>query len=261
MLRPLIRAVTRCAFILTLIPTAWAQSDPASDPAAGGHALPAPFGLGLTVYSQTQDYKLAGLDLGIPGFETVETESLPVANRTDSFHLKLDYWVLPFLNLYAIGGRLETTTTVRLSGVETGLPFRLENLRIENDGWVYGGGLTMAGGWDQWFATLAVTYTEADLEVTDGSVEAWVLTPKLGYTLSRGAVWVGAMYQDTEERHKGTYNVPLIGDVPFEVVLGEATAWNGLVGGTAGLTDHLVLIIEAGFGARQHTLLSLEYRF
>ncbi len=261
MLRPLIRAVVWCACILILTPAAGAQTDPASDPAAGGHALPLPFGLGLTIYSQAQDYKLASLALGIPGFDAVVREALPVENRTDSYHLKLDYWVLPFLNLYAIGGQLETTTTVSLSGVETQLPFPLSNLRIDNDGWVYGGGVTVAGGWHQWFTTVSVTYTEADLEVTDGSVEAWVLTPKLGYTLSRGAIWIGAMYQDTEERHRGTYNVPFVGDVPFEVVLGEATEWNGLVGGTAGLTDHLVLIIEAGFGARQSTLLSLEYRF
>lgn len=261
MLRPYICAVAWCAFILTLTPAVGAQSDPAADPGAGGHALPVPFGLGLTVYSQTQDYKLASLQLGIPGFDAVLGQALPVDNRTDSYHLKLDYWVLPFLNIYAVGGRLETTTTVSLRGVDTGLPFQLNNLRIENDGWVYGGGVTVAGGWDQWFTTVSVTYTEADLEVTDGSVEAWVLTPKLGYTLPRGAVWVGAMYQDTEERHAGTYNVPFVGDVPFEVVLGEATEWNGLVGGTAGLTDHLMLILEAGFGARQHTMLSLEYRF
>lgn len=255
MLRPLVCAGCWCVLFLTLNPAVGAQ-----DPAAGGHKLPMPFGLGLTIYNQTQDYELEQLELGIPGFETVISQPLPVENRTESFHLKLDYWVLPFLNVYAVGGQLDTTTTVSLRGIETGLPFDFGDLRIDNDGWVYGGGVTVAGGWNQWFATVSATFTKADLDVTKGTVEAWVVTPKVGYAMSRGALWVGAMYQDVEERHEGLYQVPFIGDVPFDVVLGEATAWNGLIGGTASLTEHLVLTLEGGFGDRQSTLIALEYR-
>ena len=142
-----------------------------------GVQLPAPFGIGITLYDQTQDYTLQNLTLGLPGLDGDGFTDLPVDNRTDSYHLKLDWWALPFLNLYAIGGRLETTTTVHLRDVEIPLPIPLGDLRIENDGWVYGGGITIAVGWDRWFGTLSTTYTRADLEVTDGSVEAWVVTP------------------------------------------------------------------------------------
>jgi len=234
-----------------------AQSPPDT---AAGHQLPAPFGLGLTLYDQTQHYTVEQLTLALPGIDPAVAENLPVDNRTDSFHLKLDWWALPFLNVYAIGGRLETSTTVRIGNLDFGLPFRLSDLKIDNDGWVYGGGVTLAVGGTGWFGSLSTTYTKANLEVTDGSVEAWVLTPKIGMVVDRGAVWVGAMYQDTEERHTGTYQIPYLGSVPFDVVLGEATQWNALLGGTVGLDEHFVLILEAGLGNRQSAMLSLEYR-
>jgi hypothetical protein len=226
-----------------------------------GHQLPAPFGLGLTIYTQNQDYRLARLHIDVPDVNVEVAEALPVVNRTESYHLKLDHWVLPFLNVYALGGWLETTTRVKLSGIDVGLPFTLDDLVIDNDGWVYGGGLTLVGGYGDFFATLTGTYTEADLTVTNSSISAWVVTPKVGYVFGEGSVWVGAMHQDAEERHEGTYAIPYLGEVPFTVELHEAEPWNYLVGAVAGLTEHWVLTFEAGFGDRDSVLMGLEYRF
>jgi len=246
------------AFVLLTCPSPVVAQT--TDDAGPGVQLPAPFGIGLTLYDQTQDYALQNLTLGLPGLDGDGFTNLPVDNRTDSYHLKLDWWALPFLNLYAIGGRLETTTTVHLRDVAIPLPIPLGDLRIENDGWVYGGGITLAVGGNHWFGTLSTTYTRADLEVTDGSVEAWVVTPKVGWTRDAAAMYVGAMYQDAEERHRGTYELPFIGPVPFEVVLGEASHWSGLLGATVGLGEHTVLLLEGGFGARKSVMVSLEYR-
>ncbi len=257
MARASARAMVWCGLVVVSVSTVHGQ-DPSAPP--GGQQLPAPFGVGLTLYSQQQDYRLQRLELGIDGIDPALTEGLPVVNRTDSFHLKLDRWVLPFLNLYAIGGRLETTTTVSLNGIEIGLPFPLNDLRIANDGWMWGGGFTLAVGGRGWFASVSTTYTSADLEVTNGTVEALVVTPKLGMTVDRGAVWIGAMYQDAEERHRGTYKIPFVGEVPFDVVLGEASEWSGLLGATAGLGEHFVLVLEGGFGPRRSALIGLEYR-
>jgi len=244
--------------LLVLASTAAAAEDPSGG--AGGVQLPAKFGIGVTLYSQNQDYRLESLTLGLPGIDPSVTEGLPVVNRTNSYHLKLDYWVLPYLNLYVIGGRLETTTTVSLKNIDIGLPFALGDLRIDNDGWVYGGGLTFAVGGPGWFGSATVTYTKANLAVTEGSVEAWVFTPKVGLTVNGGAVWVGAMYQDAQEKHKGTYEIPYLGKVPFDVVLGESSSWNGILGATAGLSEHFVLVLEGGFGPRHSAMVGLEYR-
>jgi hypothetical protein len=247
-----------CVGLLVLVATTAAAQDPSTG--AGGVQLPPQLGIGMTLYSQNQDYRLESLSLGLPGIDPSVTKGLPVVNRTNSYHLKLDYWVLPYLNLYVIGGRLETTTTVSLKNIDIGLPFQLGDLVIDNNGWVYGGGATFAVGGPGWFGSATVTYTKADLSVTDGSVEAWVFTPKIGLTVRGGAVWVGAMYQDAQEKHKGTYEIPYIGKVPFDVVLGESSSWNGIIGATAGLSDHFVLIMEGGFGPRHSAMVSLEYR-
>ncbi len=257
----MVKSWPRLLFCLGLLVLASATAG-AEDPSTstGGMQLPSPLGIGLTLYSQNQNYRLESLTLGLPGIDPSVTEGLPVVNRTNSYHLKLDYWVKPYLDLYVIGGRLETTTTVSLKNIDIGLPFALGDLVIDNDGWVYGGGLTFAVGGPGWFGSATVTYTKANLAVTDGSVQAWVFTPKLGLTVHGGAVWVGAMYQDAQEKHKGRYTIPYVGEVPFDVVLGEASSWNGLLGATAGLSEHFVLILEGGFGPRHSAMIGLEYR-
>jgi len=257
----LTRIAVWCVIVVGAATGLSAQTSEPPDTEAGGQQLPAPFGIGVTLYSQTQDYNLASLDLDVPGANLEVAESLPVDNRTDTYHLKFDYWVQPYLNLFALAGRIETRTTVALGGVDLGLPFPLSDLVIDNDGWVYGGGVTLAVGYDDFFGTVTGYYTDADLEVTTSSVEAWVVAPKVGYVVGKASLWVGAMYQDAEERHAGTYAIPFVGEVPFSVELNEAEHWNYQAGAVAGLTQHWMLTLEAGFGDRDSAQLSLDYRF
>ena len=222
--------------------------------------IPNKLGFGLTVYNQTQPYQIKSLELGIPGTDGLDLADLPVDNDTTSFHLRIDYWLLPFLNVYGLFGQIESTTRVDLQGFDLGLPIALNDLRIDIEGTVYGVGLVLAVGGKNWFAAVAYDYTNTDLDVATSTVEAQIVTPKIGLHFDGGAVWIGAMYQDVEEVHEGVYQLPVIGDVPFKVVLEGKDKWNYVIGGTAGLTKHLVLIVEGGFGPRKSALVTLEYR-
>jgi hypothetical protein len=44
------------------------------------------------------------------------------------------------------------------------------------------------------------------------------------------------------------------------VELNEKESWNYLIGGTASLAEHWVLILQGGFGERDSALVTLEYR-
>lgn len=223
--------------------------------------LPAPAGFGLTLYNQTQDMRITSLDVQLPGLDPQTLGNLPVDNNTTTYHLKLDYWVLPFLDVYAIFGQLKGSTRVKLSSVDIGLPITLNNLVVDYDGLVYGGGITLAGGWDRYFATVTFDYNQTDLDVSTSSVESWVVTPRVGFHDGPAAVYVGGMYQQAEEHHEGVFTMPYLGAIPFAVDLEQTEPWNYLVGLSAGVGDHWQLTVEGFFGDRFAVLATADYRW
>ena len=245
-------------FLVTSSPS-WAQN---TDPVTGGgHQLPMPWGIGLTLYNQNQPYKIVNLEIPIAGIDIGAAEGLEVQNDTTSYHFKFDYWLLPFLNVYLLGGYIDGTTTVELGNVDLGLPIRLNDIRVDYTGLMYGGGVTLAIGGEKWFSSLTYDLTRTDLDLTDSTVQGWVLTPRVGLVFEGAAVYVGAMYQQAEETHEGIFEMPYLGAVPFHVELEQAEDWNYVVGMIAGISEHWNLNFEGGFGDRKSVLAYLEYRF
>jgi hypothetical protein len=226
-----------------------------------GQKLPAPRGLGFSIYNQTQAYDILNLSFDFPGIDPALVPQLDVDNRTTTYHLKLDYWLAPYLNVFAMGGKVHGKTSIKLRDIDLGVPLQLNDLTVSYKGWVYGVGATLAAGWNQYFVTTTYQYTEADLDVATSSIQAQVIVPKIGRQLEHGAVWVGAIHQDTEEVHTGIFDMPLLGSIPFEVELGEDEPWSYMIGMAADLGKGYVLIMEGGFGSRNTVYASIERRF
>lgn len=235
---------------------AFCLAAPAAEPPAG---LPRPFGVGITLYGQSQDYSLERLSFDLPGL-AVDTGAIAIDNQLAEQNLKLDYWLLPFLNVFAIAGRLEGQTDVDFSAVP--LPVPLSRVSIQYDGEVYGGGVTFAIGGERWFGSLTGIYTDTEVSGDfDSSVTALVVTPKVGLHGDRGAFWVGAMYQEAEEEHAGTISLPFLGSVGFDVKLAEEDSINLLFGMSAGITEHLHVELEGGTVGRLSGSVGLTWRF
>jgi hypothetical protein len=222
---------------------------------AGDRELPNPYGVGITYHHQKQDYDLVDLMVNLPGIDLAQASAaVTVDNTTDETNLKLDLWLLPFMNVFGIIGHVEGQTEVTL-------PQPLGSLDVDYDGLVYGGGLTLAGGYEKFFGSITAIFTNTDLDISTSSVEAFILTPRIGYCLGFGEVWIGSMYQHTQEEHSGTVSVPMIGTVNFDVELEEKDPWNYLAGVRFNLGKNWDLEIEGGVGERQHVTASLTYRF
>jgi hypothetical protein len=73
--------------------------------------------------------------------------------------------------------------------------------------------------------------------------------------------WVGGLYLDTDEKHSGTIDLPVLGAVPFAVELKGADKWNTAVGAGYVFSPKAMLTMEVGFGKRDHTLFNFTYRF
>jgi len=229
---------------------------------AGDMELPKPYGIGTTVYYQAQDYRLTSLRASIPGLDVsalMGAAQVMVENDLYETDVEVDVWIFPFLNACLLLGYIDGETSVAVDL----LP---DDLNIKYDGVVYGAGLTAAAGWKALFATMTATYTTTELDVANSSVEAWVLAPKTGMNTCLGAFWVGAMYQEAEEKHEGTINVnlgPGLGQLPvsYNIGLEQDDPWNYLAGFQATIFDSWNLMIEGGVGNRNHAAVTVTYRF
>ena len=249
---------------------------------AAGHELPLPLGISANVFFMEQDMEAQSIAIDIPPLPLptgplqlppgLPAESAKLESRATSTTAKIDAWVLPFLNVYGVAGYVDGETTA--SGFSVGgLPPELASLlpnsfAISYSGPVYGVGVTLAAGHNQFFASLDANYTESDLDIGASTIEAFVISPRIGITgdlggLS-GALYVGAMYQDVDEQQNGTVKFPIMGmpvPVGYDVISEAEEKWNYLIGANLKASESWNYGIEVGFSDRTHVMATLNYRF
>jgi hypothetical protein len=230
---------------------------------AGDADLPRPWGIGIDFYTMDQDYDIKSLSFALPGVSLGDPSQIKVTNEVQHFDIQADAWLLPFLNVFGIIGKVEIDTTVDFSQVQIdGLPFSLGKLPVSFDGTVYGGGFTLAYGTEKWFSTVTTTFTRTS---TSGDLSSKVhstsVQPRIGMLANSWRFWVGGMYLKTDETHSGDFELPYIGPVPFKVELETQDHWNYAVGAGYDFNKRANLSLELGFGSRTHTLFNFNVRF
>jgi len=232
---------------------------------AGDAELPRPWGIGFDFFTMDQDYSIKNLEFALPGVSVGDPSEIAVTNDVQHLDLKFDAWVLPFMNVFGIVGRVDIDTVVDFSTADImGLPpgVNLGNLPVSFDGTVFGGGFTLAYGTDRWFTSVTTTWTKTNTSGDlDSTVKSTSVQPRIGLLRGSWVFWGGAMYLDTDEKHSGIFELPFIGGVPFEVELVTKDNWNYTAGAGYEFSDRANLSFEVGFGERTHTLFNFNYRF
>ncbi|MDX1460847.1 MAG: hypothetical protein R3348_07305 [Xanthomonadales bacterium] len=251
------------AILLSATATAESRLPFLKDRVPEGTELPRPWGVGIDFYTMDQHYDIDFLSFEVPGVSLDDPSLLSVTNEVQHFDIKIDAWLLPFLNVFAVIGHLESDTTIDLSQAPVvGLPFPLGKLPVNTDGTVTGIGITLAYGGDNWFTTVTATRTDTDLGGSfESSVDSTTIQPRIGIVRGAWQAWVGGLYLDAEEKHRGTVELPVLGPVPFDVILGSSDEWNTTLGVRHVFSPHASLTLELGFGDREHTLFNYTYRF
>ena len=249
---------------------------------AAGHELPLPLGISANVFFMEQDMEAQSIAVDIPPLPLptgplqlppgLPAESAKLESRVTTTTAKIDAWLLPFLNVYGVAGYVDGETTA--SGFSVGgLPPELASLlpnsfAIAYSGSTYGVGGTLAAGYNQFFVSLDANYTESDLDIGDSTIEAFVISPRVGITGDlgglNGALYVGAMYQDVDEQQNGTVKFPIMGTsvpVGYDVISAAKEEWNYLVGANLKASESWNYGIEVGFSDRTHVMATLNYRF
>ena len=229
----------------------------------------APWGIGLDFFTMDQDYDLKDLYLNVPdlgGEIDIDPSQVAVTNKVQHFDLKLDAWITPFLNVFGLVGRVDADTVVDLGSVNVPGLGTLPAFPVTYDGTVWGLGANLVYGTENWFGAVNTTWTKANLSGDyDSSVKTWTIQPRVGLIRNQWTVWVGGMWLDTQESHKGEFNLELPGIPPipleFDVDLETADRWNYAAGIGYIFSPKATIRFEYGFGDRTHTLFNFTYRF
>lgn len=228
-----------------------------------GIELPLPLGAGVVYYHLSRDVAVSDVRIGRNGAapsSASDFAQLATSSRVDNLNLKLDVWLLPFVNVYAIVGYIwnesDTTIDVTLPPLRPGGETRLRRVTVPTSltGTVGGLGTTLAGGYGPVFAALDFNAAKADLGFDD-RFNAVVTSMRAGWNGQAGKrplrVWANATYWDTFATATGTLEDPDDGaTLHFEVDQGPAHPWT--FGGGAQYSARRWLDLSADFGTDLH---------
>ena len=207
-----------------------------------GYEIPEPFGIGLVYYKLKRDIEVTDVRVGrdgAPPTSVSQWADLGSNSNVDNVNVKVDVFLFPFLNLYAIAGKIKnesfTTIDVTLPPLLPGGAGRTFQTTVPTgiEGTVKGVGTTLAGGVGSFFGALDVNWAKADLGF-DERFKATVASARAGWNGSLGEhpfrAWVNATYWDTFAVAKGTVPNPDGGTLTFAVEQGPKKPWTYGVG-------------------------------
>jgi hypothetical protein len=252
-----------------------------------GFDLPLPFGMGLNYTYMDQAIRIRNLKVGI-GDPNIEVEGIDfddARSHDSAITVRIDMWLLPFLNIYGLFGSIngEAEFDLDVSQITDNLPVpglppvvepnKTIDLNMDYNGFTYGGGLTVAGGYENFFGSLDTNYTYSTVDIVDGRIDAVTVAPRLGLIMDppdiKGsiAVWIGAMYMHYKQTVTDDVNLqefdPRLPPVQlaFKLDIENHHPWNFLFGGQWEITKRLQIMAEGGVGDRGQLVTGISYRF
>jgi hypothetical protein len=224
-----------------------------------GYELPLPFGVSAVYNYLSRDIEVTDVRVGVNGAALDSVSQFANFNARGTVNgalVKADAWLFPFLDVYLLLGYIYNSTDMNVQ-VTVPRPGPLPGTRQFNittkvvlDGFVGGGGVTVAGGYRQFFVMADVNYTQTEMGFDD-RFRALIASARTGWNGKVGPIplrlWVGGAYWDTKNTAKSTVDVPGVGAVRFEADQGPKNPWNMVVGISSSLHRHFDLFAEYGF--------------
>lgn len=223
-----------------------------------GIELPLPFGVGLVYYHLTRDIEITDVRVGRNGAapkSVSDFAQLSAHAAVENVNVKLDAWLLPFLNVYAIAGYIwnssETRIEVSLPPLLPGGSERSHEVAVETsmEGSVAGVGMTLAGGYGPFFLIYDVNLAQADLGFDD-RFKAVVSSIRGGWNGTVGSrpfqTWVSVMDWNTFATASGSVADPDGGTLSFQVDQGPAYQYTYGLGAHYTPMPWLELAADAG---------------
>ena len=261
-----------------------------------GYDLPLPYGAGLTYANVDQAQLLRSLQVGINGRDVVPLDFVSFENAISdsrSYSIKADAWLFPFMNVYAMVGKLDgdASMDIYLDGNGmldhldiscTGIPPNplcpllgdktfLLPIKTSFEGTTYGAGATFAAGWNGWFVAVPLNVTYADMKGSSTDGLNYTATPRGGKVFNLGrngnlAFFAGGNYLNSDLTIDGLYEFETPdGLLSFDYIIDQENKdkWNLVLGFNWDINKRLSWSAEYnGFiGSRDAFITSIGWRF
>jgi len=227
--------------------------------------LPPPLGVSLNYLHQSMPLEMVDTSVTIPGVPLppglIRGGSIKAV--TNSVVARIDAWLLPFLNVYAMAGRFNGKAQEIAMDLAAPVPLPIPSA-VAYKGPIHGVGFTGALGYRHFFAAYDCNWNWATPDVTS-KIRTCSQSLRGGVHFASGGiqarVFVGATRLDISDRAKGT--VLLVSGAPatFDVRVRPKQSWSPLAGADLQLSRHFSLAAEAAFGSTKQIILAPCFRF
>ncbi|MFC3615125.1 hypothetical protein ACFORG_15270 [Lutimaribacter marinistellae] len=236
---------------------------------AAGYEFPKPFGVSLmytdlTTMLNFTSFEINGVREPIEAIFSPNGSGIDIRAKTPQ--LRVDWFPFPFLNVMGLIGELEAKGNLKIRttglGQLVGLPPVIEE-QITINSSVLGGGLTLAGGWRNYFASLTGTAMTTVTEDAGTRSTAYTVTPQVGYYFPRYRlrVMVGADYVKLDNKMVGSIPLPDGTNLDFNIGL-EHEEWASRFGIYKQIGNNMELTLTGTYGdTRKGATVMLGYRF
>lgn len=259
-----------------------------------GYDLPLPYGVGLIYAYVEQDQLIESLQVGINGgpiesFDFVAFDN--IVSKSDSWQLRYDTWLFPFMNVYAMIGTVDGDVPMDVLLDGDGM---LDQQGISCDGVInnplckvlggktitlpidatfsgktYSLGVVLAGGWKSYFVTLPANWTISDMDTTNAEGTVLTISPRAGKLFNLGnygnlAVFAGGNYLDANLTVTGQVDLPdELLTIDYIIEQANKDRWNAVIGANWDINRHWSLSLEYNglFGSRESYVASATWRF
>jgi hypothetical protein len=266
-----------------------------------GIDFPNPYGVSVIGTYLSQQLEINNLKVSFDDGQTYDpfdwVQFPGSRNSTYSVETKIDAWLFPFMNVFAIAGYVNGS-----GSVPVGLPVEplLDTLGHghlcpdsgplrpgfcddivmldalpEYYGYNAGVGTVLAMGWKGFYVAVPMSYIYSDMSNLEYSVGALTVETLIGHTFKMGGgrlfeVFIGGNYLNTTNTIVNTFTLPLsevdgtVDDVVIHYEIDETNTdkWNYVVGGQFQFNKSWNIQCQIGFGGtRDQYTLSGVYRW
>jgi hypothetical protein len=236
-----------------------------------GYELPLPFGVSAVLVTLlNRQVKVNDVRVGLNGAPPSSVSRfLDLGSTSDivfNANLKADAWLLPFMNLYLLLGYVYNKTTTHADITLPGNINFTREIKTTLDGFVGGGGMTLAGGYNDFFMVFDANWSQTDIGFDD-RFRAIIATVRAGWNGKVASyplqLWLGEGYWNTENTAKSTVNVPGVGRIEFEADQGPRYLWMTDVGANLEIAKNFQTVLDFGFDYHggYFIVLAPTYRF
>lgn len=238
--------------------------------------LPLPYGVSAFFTYMSRGIDITDVEVTFqdqPAQSINDFASFDLQNKSTVAAVKLDAWILPFINVYGLFGYVSTNASldatltidrIVLPGPPIVIPL---TDRSTINGNYLGIGSTLVGGYKNWFILGDFNYGYSKISEFDGKIDFWMFSARTGFqsmiNTKKLRTWIGAMYLSSNRTLNLSVENDILGLVKVNVHQQTENPLTLQLGTSIGLGKHFEILAEMGtnFSDASIGVLSGTYRF